>query len=311
MIYDENSQPQLLPESAWVRQQMLDSFPLPVFVRDADGTLLVANPAFCSLICCGNHQDVRGKKIADFLPAEQAAHFERHDEEVLADRGAHSYEARLRTGSGALREFVLQKSVLLDDQKQVLGVICCMIDETEKRATERRMNEALEQSVIALAMLHKIRAGIIIVDSQLRVINANPGFAKLIGGDLEELYENIPGLTGADLKELVPHPVYRMFASLMSTGEPMLERDLRYQNKLLHVSVVTIYKNRVVGALIRDMSAPSLVREEIVSRAQRVNKQNLETVQKIAFLLGENASVMEELLHSIIESYSYGEEDEA
>ena len=79
----------------------------------------------------------------------------------------------------------------------------------------------------------------------------------------------------------------------------------------LHVSVITIYKNRVVGALIRDMSTPALVREEIVSRAQRVNKQNMETVQKIAFLLGENASVMEELLHSIIESYSYGEEDKA
>jgi hypothetical protein len=39
-----------------------------------------------------------------------------------------------------------------------------------------------------------------------------------------------------------------------------------------------------------------------------VNKQNLETVQKIAFLLGENASLTEELLNSIIESYKYGEE---
>jgi hypothetical protein len=64
-----------------------------------------------------------------------------------------------------------------------------------------------------------------------------------------------------------------------------------------------------VGALLRDMSAPSLVREEIISRAQRVNRQNLETVQKIAFLLGDNASLTEELLNSIIESYQYGEDE--
>jgi len=96
----------------------------------------------------------------------------------------------------------------------------------------------------------------------------------------------------------------------MISGENAIERDLKIQNKLLHVSVITIYKHRVVGALLRDMSAPSLVREEIISRAQRVNRHNLETVQKIAFLLGDNASMTEELLNSIIESYKYGEDEE-
>ena len=89
----------------------------------------------------------------------------------------------------------------------------------------------------------------------------------------------------------------------------MAERDLKIQNKLLHISVITIYKHRVVGALIRDMSAPSLVREEIISRAQRVNRKNLDTVQKIAFLLGDNASQTEELLNSIIEAYKYGDDE--
>jgi hypothetical protein len=100
-----------------------------------------------------------------------------------------------------------------------------------------------------------------------------------------------------------------MFASTLMSGENLMERDLKIQNKLLHVSVITIYKQRVVGALLRDMSAPSLVREEIISRAQRVNRQNLETVQKIAFLLGDNASLTEELLNSIIESYQYGDDE--
>lgn len=159
-------------------------------------------------------------------------------------------------------------------------------------------------------MMHKIRAGIIIVDSEYKVIDSNEAFAKMFGTEIEELYETIPGLHGADLKELVPEVVFKMFSTTLTSGENATERDLKIQNKLLHISVITIYKHRVVGALIRDMSAPSLVREEIISRAQRVNKHNLETVQKIAFLLGDNASMTEELLNSIIESYKYGEDEE-
>ena len=89
----------------------------------------------------------------------------------------------------------------------------------------------------------------------------------------------------------------------------MLERDITYQDKLLHISVVTLFKQKVVGAVIRDMSAPVLVRDEIINRAQRIKVQNIETVQKIAYLLGENAAETEELLNSIIESYRYGNDE--
>jgi hypothetical protein len=124
-----------------------------------------------------------------------------------------------------------------------------------------------------------------------------------------ELYDTIPGLRGADVTELVPDVIFKMIANILSTGENNLERDVKHKNKLLHISVVTIYKQRVVGALIRDMSAPVLVRDEIISRAQRVNKKNIETVQKIAYLLGENAAQTEELINSIIESYRYSDEE--
>jgi len=123
------------------------------------------------------------------------------------------------------------------------------------------------------------------------------------------LYETIPGLKGADVKVLVPEVIFRMMASIVSSGEEMVERDLKVHNKLLHVSVVTLYKNRVVGAVLRDMSAPMLVQDEIINRARRINKQNIETVQKIAYLLGENAAETEELLNSIIETYRYGDEE--
>jgi hypothetical protein len=130
-----------------------------------------------------------------------------------------------------------------------------------------------------------------------------------MGDDIVELYETIPGLKGADVTELVPEVIFKMISNIMVTGENNLERDLKHKNRLLHISVVTIYKQRVVGAVIRDMSAPVLVRDEIISRAQRVNRQNIETVQKIAYLMGENAAQTEELINSIIESYRYSDDE--
>ena len=129
-----------------------------------------------------------------------------------------------------------------------------------------------------------------------------------MGEETVELFGTIPGLSGADVSVLVPEIIFKMLSGILSSGEDLLERDLKYQNKLLHVTVVTLYKNKVVGAVIRDMSAPVLVRDEIINRAQRINRQNIDTVQKIAQLLGENAAETEELLNSIIQSYRYGDE---
>ena len=147
------------------------------------------------------------------------------------------------------------------------------------------------------------------MDQNHKVVDSNESFARLMGEESMELFETIPGLKGADVSVLVPEVIFKMLSGILASGEDLLERDIKINNKLLHISVVTLYKNRVVGAVIRDMSAPMLVRDEIINRAQRINNQNINTVQKIAQLLGENAAETEELLNSIIQSYRYGDDE--
>ena len=127
----------------------------------------------------------------------------------------------------------------------------------------------------------------------------------MIGEENEELFETIPGLRGADLDMLVPEVIVNMFRSIFESGESRIERDIKYQNKLLSISIATIHKNKIAGAIIRDLSAPMLERAEIIERAKQVNRKNMKTVQQIAYLLGENAAQTEELLNSIIESQKY------
>ncbi|MGQ8338159.1 PAS domain-containing protein [Sunxiuqinia sp. A32] len=307
MIYDDKSfHPDML-ENPEVHQKIIDALPIPIFYRDVKGVYIASNKAYEKFIGLTKNQLI-GKTVFDLQPKELAEIYSARDQELMQNPGEQVYETKFRYTDGTMHDVVFNKAAILNDENNVIGIVGSIFDITDRKKAERKLEKAQEGAVIASAMMHKIRAGVIIVDQDLKVIDSNNGFAKLFGEEIEELFETIPGLAGADLKELVPEVVYKMFTSLMASGENTIERDLKIQNKLLHVSVVTIHKNRVVGALIRDMSAPSLVREEIISRAQRVNKQNLETVQKIAFLLGENASLTEALLNSIIESYKYGEE---
>jgi PAS domain S-box-containing protein len=307
MIYDEKSFHQGMIDDPALQQKIIDALPIPVFYRDKNGIYMTCNKAHENFIGKPKEQII-GKTVFDFQPPEIAEIYARRDQELFDSPGDQSYEAKVRDGEGVIHDVIFSKTGIRDQNNEMVGIVGSIFDITERKKAKRRLEKAKEASVIASVMMQKIRAGIVIVDSEMKVIDSNSSFAQMFGEEIEELFDTIPGLHGANFRELVPEVVSKMFASLLSSGENMIERDLKIQNKLLHIQVITIYKNRVVGALIRDMSVPLLVREEIISRAQRVNKQNLETVQKIAFLLGENASLTEELLNSIIESYKYGEE---
>ncbi len=308
MIYEEKTFNQGFIDDPELHQKIIDALPIPIFYRDLKGIYMACNLAQEKLLGLPKSQII-GKTVFDIQPFEIAEIYAKRDQELLDSPGDQNYEAKFRDASGVLHDVVFNKAVIRNFEGETTGIVGSIFDITERKKAEKKLEKARESAVIASAMMHKIRAGIIIVDSDFKVIDSNEAFARLFGPEIEELYETIPGLHGADLKELVPEVVFKMFSSTLISGENTIERDLKIQNKLLHVSVITIYKHRVVGALLRDMSAPSLVREEIISRAQRVNRQNLETVQKIAFLLGDNASLTEELLNSIIESYQYGEDE--
>jgi PAS domain S-box-containing protein len=307
MIYEEKSVKKSLIEDHSLYQQIIDALPVPIFYRDLNGIYLTCNTAHEKLTGIPRDQLI-GKTVFDVQPQEIAEIYARHDTALFESPGDQVYETKLKSSDGTIRVVVFQKAVIRNEEGENIGVVGSIFDVTERRKQEQKLERAKESMIISSHMLHKIRAGIIIVNSDSKVIDSNESFAQMMGEEIIELYDTIPGLRGADISELVPDFIYKMITNILSTGENNLERDVKYQNKLLHVSVITIYKQRVVGAVIRDMSEPVLVREEIISRAQRVNKKNIETVQKIAFLLGENAAQTEELINSIIQSYSYSDD---
>jgi len=308
MIYDKNSFLTGGIDDPQFHQKLIDALPVPIFYRDTESVYQMCNAAH-EKFTGKTREQIIGKSVFEVHTREMAEKYAHQDKELINNPDVQVYNTQVRHGDGTSHHVILNKAVIRDSEGKIVGIVGSINDITNLKKTEKRLEKAQESMEVSSQMIHKISAGIVMMDRDYKVVDSNESFAKLMGEEAEELYETIPGLNGADIRGLVPEVVFKMLSSLLTSGEEKTERDLKFANKLLHISAVTLYKNRVVGAVFRDMSAPMLVQDEIINRARRINKQTIETVQKVAFLLGENAAETEELLNSIIETYRYGDED--
>lgn len=153
----------------------------------------------------------------------------------------------------------------------------------------------------ASALLKKMPSGVVIADDNLKIIDSNRKFAEMLDDETMNIFETTHSLEGADLKKLVSFT--KLFESVLHSGEEMVEQDIRENNRYLHVSVITIQPYKIVCGVIQDMREPEVRKDILLKNTRQVIKQNMDVVQKIAFLLGENAAYTESMLKSIIESH--------
>jgi len=152
----------------------------------------------------------------------------------------------------------------------------------------------------ANALLSKMPSAVVIVDASLRVVEYNDIFRRMVVAD--DPIEPPASLEMASIRRLVDFA--DLFHNVLKTGEDILDRDLRCHQTIVHGSFFSIEKHMFVGAILQDITRPSIHKEEIVRKARDVIQKNLSTVQQIAYLLGENAAESEIILDSIIASFT-------
>jgi len=177
-----------------------------------------------------------------------------------------------------------------------------------ERLAQKEKEAAREASEIVRRMLHKLPSMVVICDMNLKILQTNDSFIDMLGEDAREINEVVPGLAGADLKTLLPYNFYNLFTYVLTHNESITNRDIHHEGKVLNVSVFVIEKEKIVGAVIRDMSAPEVQKEEVVKRLTEVIDKNLGLAQQIGFILGEGTSETERMLNSIVESYKLGKD---
>jgi len=203
----------------------------------------------------------------------------------------------------------------LDNRNHYITSLQKKIEEMQKsheeiKKTQEQITKDKEQAQQAMeilnATLQKLPAAVVIVDLNLKIIRSNQSFITLLGKDAIEISEIIPELTGADLKTLLPTNLVQYFSYVLENDEPITNKDIQFNDKLINLTIFSIKKNKIVGAVLRDLFTPEIRDEEVINRLNEVIDRNLQMVQKIGFLLGEEAAATEQMLYSIIQSYKTG-----
>ena len=156
-------------------------------------------------------------------------------------------------------------------------------------------------------LLKKMPQGVVLVDENMKIVQANEKFAFTLGKEMQELYNLKPGLAGLDItKELSFH---KYFSTVLHTCSDVVEQDVRDGENFYNLSVFSVQDHLLVCGIIENMHAPEVRKDIVLTRTRDVINQNMKVVQKIAFLLGENASYTESLLNSIVESHTDNKDD--
>lgn len=154
----------------------------------------------------------------------------------------------------------------------------------------------------ANALLRCIPMSVVIVGYDMKVIECNENFIEMFYKEYLPVNEIQPGLEGASLDKLVPFS--NLFQTVLFTETEIHRDSFHVDNKIYNITIFTIEPNQVVGGVILDVTETEMHREQIANRAKQVIRKNLETVQQIAFMLGENMADTEILLRSLAYDFS-------
>ena len=154
----------------------------------------------------------------------------------------------------------------------------------------------------AAAMLRCMPSAVVIVDSNMEIVEANDAFEQMFLGDMYEIFASRQdGLMGAALDRIIPFS--ELFKSALDTGNDIRQEHYTIKDKIYDISIFTIEDNELIGAVIADVTKSEIDRSKIAKKAREVITKNIATVQEIASLLGEHMVETELLLNSIAQDY--------
>jgi PAS domain S-box-containing protein len=142
---------------------LIDNVPDYIYFKDREGRFIIANAASQRVLGVHAVEDILGKTVADFLPAEVAALYAAGDAQILATGHALiNQEEPLITRTGEKRYLLTTKIPLRDARGQVIGIVGVSRDITERKNAEdeRQMMERKFQETQKLESLGVLAGGI-------------------------------------------------------------------------------------------------------------------------------------------------------
>jgi PAS domain S-box-containing protein len=248
-------------------ETLFDTIPNPIFYKDANGRYIGCNQAFLEFT--GKPmEEILGKTVYDMAPKDIADKYEKKDRELFEHRGNQHYDWQIENRPGEVRQVIFNKATLADAHGALSGLIGVISDITERkqveealRASEERFRYLFEQS----------RDGIVVLDQNGKVCEANQRYAEMLGYSAEEISHF--HVWDWDVKWTQEELLERM--QLADSGGDIFEtRHRRKDGTIYDVEIshngVELAGQKVVYCVCRDIS-----QRKATEQAVRVSEERL------------------------------------
>ncbi len=164
------------------RQSLLEHLPVYVIQKDREGKFTFATQSFCRLVNKELHE-VLGQSDFDLFPPATAEKFRNDDLEVMRNGTVFNDVEKTQLPHGQAGYMQVRKAPLRNADGQIVGVQVIFWDVTEEFTSRIELSkiESLTHALINAAL-----DGVLIVDSQARILKANPACERILGYTAEQ-----------------------------------------------------------------------------------------------------------------------------
>jgi PAS domain S-box-containing protein len=188
---------------------MVESLPLPVFVKGRDGRYIAVNQAWEEFFGIAR-EDFVGKKVSDLYPQNPAvaALHGAKDMELWTRPGGQRYETPITTYAGESRDTIYYKATYLGATGEVDGLVGAIVDITSRKQAEAKLRESEERF---RAVVDSANEGILVYDRALNIVAGNQAAERIIGVPLVDI------IGAAGFTSLLP--------CVLADGRPLGDKD--------------------------------------------------------------------------------------
>lgn len=124
-----------------LQETLIDTVPVPVFMKDANGRYVACNTAFEAFLG-KDRADIIGRTVHEVAPADLANRYRSADNALFRQGGQQVYEAEVQRADGRRRTVQFYKAAFRDGDGSAGGIVGTMLDVTERKENEEALREA-------------------------------------------------------------------------------------------------------------------------------------------------------------------------
>jgi len=229
--------------------QMLDTIPDMVWLKDPNGAYLACNPSFERLMDVQEAQ-LLGKTDYEFFDKETAEFFRHHDRKAaLAGEPTVNEEWIIMAGDGRRRLFETIKTPVRDESGQLLGVLGIARDITERKQAQLALQVSQEQYQ---RLFDTMQRGVVYQGADGIIISMNPAAVRILGKTKEEFLgktsESVEHDTLTEDGQLFPGLEHPSMVALR-TGKPVYDVPMQIYNpreqqyRLISITAVPLFRH--------------------------------------------------------------------